>query len=182
MQKLEAIGQLTGGIAHDFNNLLMVIINGLQLLAQSGDVQVRASALRPHPGSLLARIRTNTPAAGLCAPATAPSRTRRSAATCRSPARTARSGRAGGYSSSLHVAVDVWPLEADIAALELALLNLAVNARDAMPDGGNLILSARNVPMPIGHPVDWTCARRLCAHQPEDNGTGMAPEIMETGL
>ena len=46
MQKLEAIGQLTGGIAHDFNNLLMVIINGLQVLAQSDNQRLRERALR----------------------------------------------------------------------------------------------------------------------------------------
>ncbi len=68
----------------------------------------------------------------------------------------------------LDVASDVWPIETDIAALELALLNLAVNARDAMPDGGTLILSARNEPLPNG--ASWpagTVAGRLRPHQPD---------------
>jgi signal transduction histidine kinase len=180
MQKLDAIGQLTGGIAHDFNNLLTVITSGLQLLAQPRDAA--------HRDRLLNRIQE---AAWRGANLTQ----RLLAFARRQPLHPERLDVPGHMDSMgallghalredielrLDVASDVWPIETDIAALELALLNLAVNARDAMPDGGTLILSARNEPLSNGAhgrlelpPGDYVRMSLI------DNGTGMPPELME---
>ena len=180
MQKLEAIGQLTGGIAHDFNNLLTVVTSGLQLLAQPRD--------QAHRDRLLNRIQE---AAWRGAQLTQ----RLLAFARRQPLHPERLDVPAHMESMgallahalredielrFDVASAVWPIETDIAALELALLNLAVNARDAMPDGGTLILSARNEPLPNGAsgrlelaPGDYVRISLI------DNGTGMPPELME---
>jgi signal transduction histidine kinase len=180
MQKLEAIGQLTGGIAHDFNNLLTVVTSGLQLLAQPRD--------QAHRDRLLNRIQE--------AAWRGAQLTQRLLAFARRqplhperldvPAHMDGMGALLGHALRedialrFDVASDVWPIETDIAALELALLNLAVNARDAMPDGGTLILSARNEPLPDGasgrlelSPGDYVRISLI------DNGTGMPPALMD---
>ena len=180
MQKLEAIGQLTGGIAHDFNNLLTVIINGLQLLSQANE-----------PGRCERVLRRTEEAAWRGADLT-----RRLLAFARRqalhPTRLELSRHIEGVRDLLchglredievrtDVGCDIWPLEADVAALELALLNLAVNARDAMPKGGTLILSARNRPLPEGE------AQRLGLAAGDyveigvaDTGIGMSPELLD---
>jgi signal transduction histidine kinase len=180
MQKLEAIGQLTGGIAHDFNNLLMVIINGLQVLAQSDNLPQRERALR----------RTQE------ASWRASELTRRLLAFARRQALHAervdlprqldslhellRQGLRDDIQLRIDLATDLWPLEADFGALELALLNLTVNARDAMPQGGALTIGARNAsidePRAVRHTV--TCGdyvQILVA----DTGVGMAPDVLE---
>ncbi len=180
MQKLEAIGQLTGGIAHDFNNLLTVVTSGLQLLAQPRD--------QAHRDRLLNRIQE--------AAWRGAQLTQRLLAFARRqplhperldvPAHMDSMGALLGHALRedielrFDVASDVWPIETDIAALELALLNLAVNARDAMPDGGSLILSARNEPSPNGKsgrlelsPGDYVRISLI------DNGTGMPAELMD---
>lgn len=180
IQKLEAIGQLTGGIAHDFNNLLTVITGGLQLLAQEREQQRR--------DRLIGRIQE---AAWRGAHLTQ----RLLAFARRQPLHPERLdlarhmesmrellGHALDESVEMHFDLEpeLWPVEADVAALELALLNLAVNARDAMPNGGTLLLAARN--QTIG--ANATGRRSL---QPGeyvdisvvDSGTGMPPELVE---
>ncbi|HEX7719056.1 MAG TPA: PAS domain-containing protein, partial [Woeseiaceae bacterium] len=147
-QKLEAVGQLTGGIAHDFNNLLTIILGSAETLADihaadpesyelaSAAVQAaergaqltsrllsfaRLQALSPehrHPGELLAGIE------GLI-----------------------RRTIDEDIEISIRVAMDVLPVEVDPGQLENAVLNLVINARDAMPDGGRLTIEAANVPL-----------------------------------
>jgi signal transduction histidine kinase/ActR/RegA family two-component response regulator len=180
MQKLEAIGQLTGGIAHDFNNLLMVIINGLQVLAQSDNLPQRERALR----------RTQE------ASWRASELTRRLLAFARRQALHAERVELPRQLDSLHellrqglredielridLAADLWPLEADFGALELALLNLTVNARDAMPQGGALTIGARNAPIDepraVRHAVACGDYVQILV---EDTGVGMAPDVLE---
>lgn len=180
MQKLEAIGQLTGGIAHDFNNLLTVITSGLQLLTRPRD--------DAHRDRVLARIQE---AAWRGADLTQ----RLLAFARRQPLHPDRLDLLGHMDSMrsllshalrddiemrFDMAPDVWSVEADVTALELALLNLAVNARDAMPDGGTLTLAARNETIPHDHdhrlnvePGDFVRISLV------DTGTGMAPELLE---
>jgi signal transduction histidine kinase/CheY-like chemotaxis protein len=179
-QKLEAIGQLTGGIAHDFNNLLTVITGSVEFLRHSVDPARRER--------LLDRI---VEAAWRGAELT-----RRLLAFGRRqplhPDRVDFGEQAAGLTELLrhtlrediriHMRFDkgLWPVEADTGALELALLNLAVNARDAMPDGGQIVLSARNVPMGHSQPV------RLGLPDADyvqitvsDTGSGMLPEVLQ---
>ncbi|MFZ0019783.1 MAG: ATP-binding protein [Acetobacteraceae bacterium] len=180
MQKLESIGQLTGGIAHDFNNLLMVIINGLQVLAQSGDVRLRERALRrTQEASWRASELTRRLLAFARRQALHPERV-----DLPQHVEALRELLCQGVRENIQLhtdlAEDVWPLEADFGALELALLNLAVNARDAMPDGGKLTIAARNILVDAGIGVRHAVAPgEYVEIAVEDTGTGMAPEILE---
>jgi signal transduction histidine kinase/CheY-like chemotaxis protein len=144
-QKMEAVGQLTGGIAHDFNNLLAAVLGNLKLLRKrlAGD----AGALRLIEGAIKGAER-------------GASLTQRLLAFARQqdlhPAPVDVAELIHGMLEMLRrsigpliqieteFAADLWPAHVDANQLELALLNLAVNARDAMPEGGRLTLSAHN--------------------------------------
>ncbi len=180
LQKLEALGQLTGGIAHDFNNLLMVIINGLQVLADSRSEAHRQRALRrTQEASWRAAELTRRLLAFARRQPLHPQRVDM-AAQAESLRELLSQGLRENIQLRLSVAPDVWPLEADIGALELALLNLAVNARDAMPDGGELSVATRNVTM------DGASAARLSLAPGDyveiavkDTGVGMRDDVLE---
>lgn len=175
-QKLEAVGQLTGGIAHDFNNLLQAIAGNLELIARKPDdadrvIRWTSSALdavergRQLTGQLLAfssKQRLDVKSvrlaeliggmAGLIERAVAPlSRVR------------------------IERIDPVWNVQTDALQLELAVLNLAFNARDAMPEGGVLTITAEQrsgkvaPDLPAGDYVALTVA---------DTGTGMAPDVV----
>jgi PAS domain S-box-containing protein len=145
-QKMEAMGRLTGGIAHDFNNLLSVIMGNLQLLERDlGDQTARQ-----------AQVRTALGAASRGADLT-----RRLLSFARPKARDAKPIDANALidgleelivrtlGNSIELGLDlepaVWPVRVDAGELENALLNLAINARDAMSDGGSLRVVTRNV-------------------------------------
>ena len=169
-QKMEAIGRLTGGIAHDFNNLLMVASSGVELLDRTTDPARRKS--------LTDGIRQSVErGAALTRQMLAFSR--------RAPLKTEvlhLPTRIDGLRFLLDRALredievvldlpdDLWRVEADPGELELALLNLAVNARDAMPSGGRIILSAHNLP------GDDDAADRVCLTV-ADTGTGMSEAV-----
>jgi PAS domain S-box-containing protein len=143
-QKMDAVGQLTGGVAHDFNNLLTVIIGALDL-----DPQRIPAEMRP---SIEQALRAAERGAAL---------THRLLAFSRQQMLVARSvdfNRLIGDMDELlrrtlgeHVEIelkladDLWPALADSGQLENSLLNLAINARDAMPEGGKLTIETRNV-------------------------------------
>jgi signal transduction histidine kinase/CheY-like chemotaxis protein len=164
-QKMEAIGQLTGGVAHDFNNLLMVIIAGLEMIERHRDGE--------RFGSFVEGMR-NAAQRGA-------SLTRQLLAFSRrqplkpQPVDLARHfgdmrellDRSLGENVRLvaDFAPDVWPVEVDPSELELVVLNLAFNARDAMPDGGTITVRGENLP---GDFVRLTIA---------DTGTGMPPDV-----
>src|SRR5690242_11042535 len=135
-QKIEAMGQLTGGIAHDFNNLLMVISGGLELLPRQADAEKRK---RLMDGMLQATKR----GAELTRRLLAFSRRQELHAEAVDVARHIGDMRDlldRSLSGDVHVEIefpdDIWPVEVDPGELELVVLNLAVNARDAMPHGG----------------------------------------------
>jgi len=172
-QKMEVVGQLTGGIAHDFNNLLAAVLGNLELLRKR--LADDADALRLVHGAIEGAERGKSLTQRLLAfarqqdlrPATvdAPKLIR---GTIEMLARSI------GPSVEIRsdIAPDLWPVRVDANHLELALLNLGVNARDAMPDGGAITLSARNEtigpgtsePLPPGDYVCLTVA---------DTGVGM---------
>src|SRR5579859_33220 len=182
-QKMEAVGQLTGGMAHDFNNLLLVILGNLSLLsdglppgdedAQLNCAEARDAALRGAAlvRSLLAFARRQ------------PLRPEKTDINELIAGQMVLLRRTLGETVQIEteLAESLWPVMIDPAQLEAALINLATNARDAMPKGGRLTLSTRN------RRLD----RDYADQHPEvipgdhvmievgDTGTGMPQEVVE---
>ena len=182
-QKMEAVGQLTGGIAHDFNNLLTAIIGNLELLERriAGDSnaatylagaqraaengarlteQLLAFSRRQHLEEHIVDL--NTVIAGMrdllsrTIGATIQVRTR--------------------------LAPELWPALADPTQIEIAILNLAINARDAMPLGGNLTIETRNLTSGID-PIPSEISERDCVRiTVRDTGTGMTEEVLRSAV
>lgn len=145
-QKMEALGQLTGGVAHDFNNLLMVISGGLQMFDRQTDPERRARLLRAMEQAV-------ERGSGLTRQLLAFSRRQPLQAEPVDLVRQINAMREmldrslrGDINVSLRLPETLWPVEVDPGELELVLLNLAVNARDAMPSGGTIEIRAENVP------------------------------------
>jgi CheY-like chemotaxis protein len=169
---MEAIGQLTGGVAHDFNNLLAVIGGNAELA-------------RRRPTANLARLMDNILRAterGVGLTRQLLSFSRRHAA---SPTvidlraemprmvEMLRASLRGNIEMRVEVADEVWPIEVDLAELEIALLNVAVNARDAMRDGGIFTIDVRNLPPNAAMPNAEHVAIVL-----HDSGIGIPPEVI----
>jgi len=172
-QKIEAIGQLTGGIAHDFNNLLMVISGGLEMLDRRKDPQRRERLLTgmrqaAQRGSALTRQLL----AFSRSQSLAPKAVDLSVQIGRMRDLLDRS-LSGAVQVNVQFAPDLWPVEADPGELELVIINLAVNARDAMPDGGSILIEAHNAPdeVVMGHRGDFI---RLAV---SDSGAGIPEEV-----
>ncbi len=172
-QKLEALGRLTGGVAHDFNNALMVISNNAFLLkrhvAEGGtkhlDSVVRAvDSATKLTRQLLACSRRQ---------ALIPERVLLQE---RLPSITGLIGPVLGnqVSFSVEVEADTFPITVDWAELELALLNLGINARDAMPGGGQFAVRARNA----RESVPEKLRGRAVLIEAMDNGSGIEPAVL----
>ncbi|MBR0700068.1 response regulator [Bradyrhizobium diazoefficiens] len=173
-QKIEAIGQLTGGVAHDFNNLLMVISGGLDMLDRQTDPNRRR---RLMDGMTQAAQR----GASLTRQLLAFSRRQKLR-----PEPVDVAAQIGGMRELLdrslrgdvHVEFDfpdsLWPVEVDPGELELVVLNLAVNARDAMPNGGTIVVRGENLPGLKDDPISGDYVRLSVV----DTGIGMAPDIL----
>jgi PAS domain S-box-containing protein len=150
-QKLEALGALTGGVAHDFNNLLMVMAGQASLLRQR--IGEDARGLRALDAIDMAARRGQDLTRHLLAFA----RRQRLNPVCISLASRAAALRellSSSIGPNIAVHVDfpakLWNVEVDINELELAILNMAVNARDAMPEGGSLNINAKNITLGPG--------------------------------
>ena len=177
-QRMEAIGQLTGGIAHDFNNLLTVISANAELIRNAASDAV---ALRRAGGILRAAERGERLTRQLLAfsrrqnlrPEAVDLRQR----THEMAEMLSRSTRAD-IEVSVEMPGDLWLVSVDRAEFELAVLNVAVNARDAMPEGGRLHITARNVAIPADDALADGLAGDFVALTVSDNGTGMEPETL----
>ena len=169
-QKMEAIGRLTGGIAHDFNNLLMVASSGIELLDRTDDPK-RRKAL--SAGVRQAVDRGSALTRQLLAFARR-SPLKAEVLDLRSHIEGLRFLLERSLREDIEVVLDLpadlWPVEADRGEMELALLNLAVNARDAMPQGGRLTVAGRNLPAGDDRP-DRVCLTIA------DNGAGMSDVV-----
>ena len=174
-QKLEAIGQLTGGIAHDFNNLLAVISGSVQLLRRHAKEPAKfldAIERAARRGERLTRQLLTF------------SRQRRTKLTVidlkdrlpRVVDMLARSIR-GDIRIRLQMASDLWRVDLDGDELELALLNLAVNAQDAMPQGGMLTVSTRNATLTPEADDGTGLTGSFVVLSVCDTGQGMPPEV-----
>ena len=182
-QKMEAVGQLTGGIAHDFNNLLTGIGGSLEML-QSRVAQGRLTEVDKYVTAAQGAVRR---AAALTHRLLAFSR-RQTLDPRPTDVNRLVSGmeelvrRTVGPSIEVESALKVglWPTLVDPGQLENALLNLCINARDAMPDGGKLTIETANRWMDdrLAREQDLEPGQyvSLCV---SDTGTGMTPEVME---
>nr|WP_291687538.1 ATP-binding protein [Bradyrhizobium sp.] len=182
-QKMEAIGQLTGGVAHDFNNLLTVIMGGLDI--------IRRSKPEDH-----ARIKRATDMA-LQGTQRAASLTGRLLAFSRrqplEPKPLELTALVREMTELLHrtlgerieleavMASRLWPVEVDLNQLESAILNLAVNARDAMPDGGKLTIEAANTALDESYSARDTevIPGQYVMLSVSDSGSGMSKETLD---
>ena len=177
-QKMEALGQLTGGIAHDFNNLLMIVSGYAQLLqsrlSEQKDVQaVQAIRAAANRGERLTRQLLAFSRRQQLMPVVVDLRQR---------VDSVRDMLVPSLRGNIQLICDIedkiWPVEVDLGELELALVNIAVNARDAMPDGGTITLSARNVVLKPGSAAG-ALEGEFVALAIIDTGTGMPPDVLQ---
>ncbi|WP_018262577.1 hybrid sensor histidine kinase/response regulator [Methylobacterium sp. WSM2598] len=181
-QKMEAVGQLTGGIAHDFNNLLTGIIGSLDMM-QTRLAQGRIDTLERYARTAMTSANR---AAAL---------THRLLAFARRQPLDPKPVEAGGLVAGMEdllrrsigeavrleivTPAHLWVTLCDPPQLESAILNLAINARDAMPEGGRLTIETANAVLGAAEaspcevpPGEYVCIRVA------DTGTGMPPEVM----
>ncbi|HLH93500.1 MAG TPA: response regulator [Xanthobacteraceae bacterium] len=180
--KMEAVGQLTAGIAHDFNNLLTVVLGNLEIAkrqaaaANSAPIQALENAMR---GARRAAALTGRLLAFARAKPLEPSVLDVNEVV-RGMSELLR--RTLGETISVRTSLDpaAWPIDADTTVLEAAILNLAVNARDAMPAGGNLTIETANVELDASYVAanpDVTAGPHVLVAV-ADTGMGMTPEVL----
>ncbi|QDW38282.1 PAS domain S-box protein [Bradyrhizobium sp. KBS0727] len=173
-QKLEALGQLTGGVAHDFNNLLMVISGSLHTLKKGNDNEAgrlraltaietaakRGAVLTSQLLTFARRQSVNPEAIDV-------------AARINAVHEILNTGVGGTVTLQFDLARDIWPVVVDVTEFETALVNLTVNARDAMPGGGVIAISAHNLTLD-----EQACAGDYVAISVADTGIGIAPDVL----
>ncbi len=173
-QKLDALGQLTGGVAHDFNNLLMVITGSIHTLKKGiGDdarmqraitaietATRRGAALTNQLLTFARRQRVNPEPIDI-------------AARIEAVRDVLDTGVGGAVKLSFDIDRTIWPITVDVAELETALVNLVINARDAMPEGGTITVGAKNITIPAGDDAGDYVGVTI-----SDAGTGIAPDVL----
>jgi PAS domain S-box-containing protein len=177
-QKMEALGQLTGGVAHDFNNLLMIVGGHLQSLgtlaagSAKGERAIRAIEHAVQRGTTLTRQLLTFSRRQTFQPVAAELAERIEAF---------RAMLATTIGAAVNLITDIppeiWQVHVDVNELELALLNLALNARDALPQGGFLTISAENVHIKI-EDTPARIAGDFVALTVGDSGSGIAPDLL----
>ncbi|NRF48046.1 PAS domain-containing protein [Pseudomonas stutzeri] len=180
-QKMEAVGQLTGGIAHDFNNMLTGIIGGLDLIQR----YIQSGRHDETQRFIDAAVTSANRAAAL---------THRLLAFARRQPLNLKCVELNQLIESMHdllsrtlgshirisnqLQAGLWPVSSDENQLESALLNLVINARDAMPDGGSLLLETRNVELRQQSEVGELAPGRYVILSLTDSGCGMSAKVL----
>ena len=173
-QKLDALGQLTGGVAHDFNNLLMIISGSLLTLRKGIDddpmLQRALSAIEAasRRGATLTNQLLTFARRQSVNPQAVDVTERINAVRD-----VLETGVGGAVRLEFDIERSVWPVMVDVAELETALVNLVINARDAMPDGGTVTVAAHNTTL-----RDEANAGEYIAISVADTGTGIAPDVL----
>lgn len=181
-QKMQAIGQLSGGIAHDFNNLLTVILGNLEIVRKRVGEDPKVTRLVDN--ATLGALRGVSLTQRMLAFAR---RQELKSESVEIPALV--EGISGLLRSSLGPSVqletrfsaDLVPVVADVNQLELAVLNLATNARDAMPNGGKIIVSTRTEEIPEQSPLLLACGQYVCLSV-TDTGEGMDETTLASAM
>lgn len=182
LQRLEAVGQLTSGVAHDFNNLLTVVLGNVDVIARTA----RSAGLDERTLQRLDHIRTAAQrGATLTAQLLAFSR-RQHLETRTVDLNNTVAGMSALMQSTLGRAIaiettlasDLWPALVDPTQIELIILNLAINARDAMPEGGALTVATANVSRGAPDRAEEPPAGDYVAVSVSDTGTGMNDEVL----
>jgi PAS domain S-box-containing protein len=180
-QRIEAVGQLTSGVAHDFNNLLTAIIGNLELLEARLDGENEVAA-KPLGAAMAAAER----GARLTAQLLAFSRQQRM-----TPEPVDLNQIVGGMGGLLHstigatsrietvLAANLWPAMADAGQIELVLLNLAINARDAMPGGGTIQIATGNETLGPSERAEEPPPGDYAMVCVSDTGTGIPEDILD---
>ena len=178
-QRMEAFGQLTGGIAHDFNNLLTIVLGNLELLEPklSGEAERELLGRAADAAQMGARLTSRLLSFA---------RRRRLA-----PALLNLNDLVLGLAELLkrslgeHVTLttvlagSLWPTRADPSEVENAVLNLAINARDAMPQGGKLVIETRNVTVDAAEATPGLRPGDFVRISVSDTGTGMDADTLK---
>ncbi|HEY9455326.1 MAG TPA: ATP-binding protein [Bradyrhizobium sp.] len=173
-QKLDALGQLTGGVAHDFNNLLMIISGSLHTLKKGMDedpkraraisaieaATQRGAALTNQLLTFARRQSVNPQAVNVCERINA-------------MREVLQTGVGSAVTLQFDIDEHIWPAMVDVAEFETALVNLVINARDAMPAGGTITVSAHAETL-----QEEARAGDYVAVAVEDTGVGIAPDVL----
>ena len=177
-QKLEAIGQLTGGIAHDFNNLLMAVLGSLELLRKRLSDDPKSIALLENAAQGAQRGTTLTKRMLAFARNYEMKKEAIDIPTLVHGMKELVERSMGpSFNMEIRFPLSLNAVEADANQLELALLNLSLNARDAMADGGDIILAAREENISAGHRSGLTAGRYIRLSV-TDTGEGMDQETL----
>lgn len=173
-QRFDALGQLTGGVAHDFNNLLMIISGSLHILRRGGDearlqramsaidtATRRGAALTNQLLTFARRQSVNPEAIDL-------------AERIQAIQEVLHAGVGSAVRLAFDIAPGVWPVRTDVSEFETALLNLVINARDAMPEGGTVTISARN-----SMQNEPQLSGAFVAIAVADTGVGIPPDVLD---
>jgi len=174
-RKMEALGTLVGSVAHDFNNLLMILSANVQIARRRGvtgfDRELSAMERALKSGQSLTRqllgvarkqpLRTETLFLDRWLP------------TCRELLRASLGAK---VSLVMDIGAQTWPIRADVAELELALINVAVNARDAMVSGGRFTVRGSNIV--FRHEDGFPLTGEFVQLSLEDTGVGMASDVL----
>ena len=180
-QKMQAVGLLAGGLAHDFNNVLSAI-------TMSADLLLETHGVGDPSHKDIRNVKTSaSKAASLVRQLLAYSRKQTLRPTVLHLADTLSDGRmlyqrlANPAELELELGSDLWPVKADLGQFEQVITNLVANARDAMPNGGRIVISARNLPAAEAATLNYQGfnAADYVMVEVTDTGTGMPPEVQK---
>ena len=187
-QRLEGLGQLAGGVAHDFNNLLAVIVNYSAFIAQTLERLEPSDAVKQAREDVEQISIAGARGAALTHSLLAFARKEVVHPEVLNPNDIVREvemllqrtiGEEIEFSTSLDT--EIWRIKTDPSQLQQVILNLAVNARDAMPDGGTLTIETNNVEVDESYASTWVGLEvgRYVRIRVSDTGTGMDPEVAQ---